>query len=77
MHFPALSIDLFTGHLYQFMLTTVQKPLEKLYLLKFLHNPSKGIVLDWFEDLKITNIFTKKIILLSSKGGLATTTTTT
>ena len=31
--FPTLSTDLFSSHLYQFMLTTVKKPFEKLYLL--------------------------------------------
>ena len=31
--FPTLSTDVFSSHLYQFMLTTVKKPLEKLYLL--------------------------------------------
>ena len=31
--FSTLSTDLLSSHLYQFMLTTVQKPLEKPYLL--------------------------------------------
>ena len=40
-------------------------------------NSSKGIVLDWFEELKINKLSVKNITLLSSKGGLATTMTTT